>query len=276
MPVVCAADSDCDDGAYCNGGESCDPSASSADARGCVASVTPCAAFETCDEAADVCRLPDSCTIDPDVDGDGVDAVECGGLDCDDGALGFAVGDWAHCGACGASCAAGQACESGVCVSARRVFLSSTTHAGNLGGVAGGDAICQARADAVGLGGSWRALLVDGTSGIGRLTHPAVPYVRLDGTRIANGWTDLADGTIRATLNVSELRTTIGGNAWTGFSNITGGTNQHCNNWTYAGAGCLAGSACGAAGESNQTNNHWDGYYVFDCANAFRLYCIEQ
>ncbi len=272
-PAVCAVDSDCDDGAYCNGSETCDPSSSAADPRGCVAASTPCAAGETCDEAADVCR--DVCATDPDADGDGADAVMCGGTDCDDTAPGFVLGDWAHCGACGVSCAAGQACSAGACISARRVFLTSTTHAGNFGGVAGGDAICQARADAAGLGGTWRAYLVDGTSGLGRLTHPAVPYVRLDGTRVANSWADLSNESIAAPIDLTELRTTGTGTVWTGLTNVTGGTNQHCNDWTYAGAGCLSGSACGGGGEARMTNDHWDGYYVFSCSSRYRLYCIE-
>ncbi|MCB9616477.1 MAG: SUMF1/EgtB/PvdO family nonheme iron enzyme [Sandaracinus sp.] len=76
---VCAADTDCDDGLFCTGVERCDATASSADARGCVVGATPCA--DRCDETADVCA--DDCSI-PDADRDGVNAIACGGLDCDD------------------------------------------------------------------------------------------------------------------------------------------------------------------------------------------------
>lgn len=68
----------CDDGVYCNGAETCDPENGAANADGCVAGTAPCAA--TCDEAADSCP---SCEV-PDSDGDGHDAVACGGDDCDD------------------------------------------------------------------------------------------------------------------------------------------------------------------------------------------------
>ncbi len=79
----CASDRDCDDGVFCNGAEACDPGAASADARGCVeAAAPPCLASQTCDEETDAC-LSD-CEAAPDADGDGHDAVECGGADCDD------------------------------------------------------------------------------------------------------------------------------------------------------------------------------------------------
>ncbi|MBO6934931.1 MAG: putative metal-binding motif-containing protein [Deltaproteobacteria bacterium] len=71
----CAADSDCDDGSFCNGDERCG-------ADGCEPGTAPCAAGATCDEAGDRCEA--DCTTTPDADGDGHDAVECGGDDCDD------------------------------------------------------------------------------------------------------------------------------------------------------------------------------------------------
>ena len=77
-PACCTTDADCDDGAFCNGEETCDP------VRCCVPAAAPaCGAERTCDEATDACRT--ACEIDPDVDGDGHDAAECDGDDCDDG-----------------------------------------------------------------------------------------------------------------------------------------------------------------------------------------------
>jgi hypothetical protein len=76
---VCDVDDDCDDRTFCNGAERCMPSASGADARGCVAGTSPCE--DGCDEPANECV---SCT-EPDADGDGFGAIACGGDDCDDG-----------------------------------------------------------------------------------------------------------------------------------------------------------------------------------------------
>lgn len=81
---LCARAADCDDGQYCNGMERCEPGGDGADARGCIAGVTPCdPSTETCDEAADACAA-DECTDGGDADGDGDPRVACGGADCDD------------------------------------------------------------------------------------------------------------------------------------------------------------------------------------------------
>ncbi len=77
--VSCASDADCDDGLWCTGDERCIPDALDADARGCVAGATRCAET-SCDESTQTCSL---CAT-PDVDGDGVDSIACGGTDCDD------------------------------------------------------------------------------------------------------------------------------------------------------------------------------------------------
>lgn len=197
-------------------------------------------------------------------------AEECNGADDDCDTL---IDDALSSSACGPQ----QYCGAGSCQPGRRVFVTSTTHNGDFGGLAGADMMCQDRADAAMLGGTWRAYMVSGTASLSRLAHATVPYVRLDGVRVANNWTDLADESLIAPINLTELGTTaVGGNVWTGLSNTGGGTNQHCDNWTYSGGGCLGGSACGAAGEFAMTGNHWDGYYIFSCGSGYRLYCIEQ
>ncbi len=66
---ACTETSECDDGLFCNGAESCVSGS-------CAAGVAPC--DTACDEDADRC---DACL---DADGDGVPAAECGGSDCDD------------------------------------------------------------------------------------------------------------------------------------------------------------------------------------------------
>ena len=68
----------CDDGAFCNGVERCDPRDPAADARGCVPGASPCGA-QACDELGDTCAA--GCA-DADLDGHADHA--CGGSDCDD------------------------------------------------------------------------------------------------------------------------------------------------------------------------------------------------
>lgn len=70
----CVLASDCDDGVYCNGSERCDEGT-------CVGGTIPCGEGTACDESTDSCGAPCSA---PDADGDGHEAIACGGDDCDD------------------------------------------------------------------------------------------------------------------------------------------------------------------------------------------------
>lgn len=278
--TACEVDADNDDdgvdGVQC-GGDDCDD----ADPE-----VHP-GRQEVCDDA-DVDEDCDPSTFGSlDADGDGEVSRECCNLadgvpncgdDCDDALAGVDVGDWAHCGACGASCGARQACIDNHCVSARRVFVTSATYDGDLGGLGGADMRCQKHADAVGLGGTFKAFMVDKNQNLDRLEHPDVPFVRLDGVKIADGWSDLADESLDAPLALTELRTEVGGNAWTGLYNVNGSplTNS-CHDWTSAAPGCDDNNdICGAAGELAATDNHWDGFWIFKCHQTHALYCVEQ
>ena len=66
---ACTSSAECDDGLFCNGDEECV-------GGGCRAGAAPCAS--SCDESAD------SCSDCVDEDGDGHEAVFCGGDDCAD------------------------------------------------------------------------------------------------------------------------------------------------------------------------------------------------
>ncbi|MCA9638983.1 MAG: DUF4215 domain-containing protein, partial [Myxococcales bacterium] len=90
-------------------------------------------------------------------------------------------------------------CNSMCKLEARRVFVTSTLYQGNLGGLAGADAKCQARAQAAGLPGTFLAWLSDNTNNPNtRFTKSMGPYVLVNGTKIANNYTDLTDGTLLA------------------------------------------------------------------------------
>jgi hypothetical protein len=81
---ICTSDEACSDEVFCNGRERCRPGASGAEADGCLPAVdvTPCLAGQSCDEAASMCVT--ECSETRDADGDGIEAIACGGLDCDD------------------------------------------------------------------------------------------------------------------------------------------------------------------------------------------------
>ena len=87
-----------------------------------------------------------------------------------------------------------------------RVFVSSTTHSGNLGGLSGADTTCQNLANAAGLPGTYRAWLSDNTqSPSTRFATSTGAYALVNGVTIAASWTDLTDGTLASPITVTEL-----------------------------------------------------------------------
>ena len=75
----CVSDRDCDDGLFCNGAERCETVEGQ---PRCQASEPPCLGGQTCSEAEAMCLT--QCDVGADADSDGVNALECGGDDCDD------------------------------------------------------------------------------------------------------------------------------------------------------------------------------------------------
>ena len=103
-----------------------------------------------------------------------------------------------------------NACKAGACTSnPKKVFVTSTTYkGGELGGTAGADAKCQARATAAGLTGTFRAWLsqLDSSPG-GNFPRDGGPYLLVNGGVVANNWTGLTSGTLRHAINITELGT---------------------------------------------------------------------
>jgi hypothetical protein len=105
---------------------------------------------------------------------------------------------------------------------AKRVFVTSTRHDGDLndelpaGGLAGGDAICQARADAALRGGTWTAWLsAPGVSAASRITDSA--YVWIDGrTLIVASLADLTDNALINPISQDEQGRPRADHVWTG------------------------------------------------------------
>ena len=84
-----------------------------------------------------------------------------------------------------------QLCNGGNC----RMFISSVDMNGNLGGLRGADATCQARATTARLPGTYKAWLSGSNdSPSTRFTQSTRPYVRVDGQVVANNWDELTIG----------------------------------------------------------------------------------
>lgn len=157
-----------------------------------------------------------------------------------------------------------------------RVFVTSTSYSGNLGGVAGADAKCQARADAAGLGGTWKAWLASSADGLPapRFTY-ADPWVKVNSNvKVADDLGDLTDGTIDSLINVTEFGTAVNPFnkiVWTGITAPNSIAAETCNGWTNGTA-----SFSGRRGSAARQNTQWEDAGLSGCNMANGLYCFEQ
>lgn len=155
---------------------------------------------------------------------------------------------------------------------ANRVFVTSSTYNSNLGGLAGADAKCQERANAAGLGGNWRAWLSDSkASAAFRLIKSPAPYVLLNGSVIANNWSDLTDGSI-GQIRITETGSDVYTPVWTGTNTNGSGSGSYCGDWL------STSSVTGTQGYSYswQGGATWTSYWTVWCSGSAALYCIED
>jgi hypothetical protein len=173
-----------------------------------------------------------------------------------------------------------------------RVFVTSTMHRGNFGGLAAGDAICQARAAGATppLPGNYKAWLSDGAgnSPNTRFTRNPGPYVLVDNTLIANDYTDLVTLGIITPINKNEsgvpIPIPIIDNVWTGtrangdrtpFADGNNGftPNGQCtSNWD-----TMATGTRGWVGHTAVSGLGWTASIVpRPCSFQMRLYCFQQ
>jgi hypothetical protein len=189
------------------------------------------------------------------------------------------------------TCPVVGSCINGACVGGfNRVFITSETFAGgNLGGLDGADAICQKLAAAANLPGNYRAWLSDSTrSPATRFIKSGGPYELVDGSLVANDWTDLTSGALHHPINLTENGGTphmtricdfTAVYAWTGTgaAGDQTGPEGSCGDWTDTGSGSFL------VGRGDVTDSTWSwscggtGNPTPDCGiYAAALYCFQQ
>ncbi len=171
----------------------------------------------------------------------------------------------------------------------KKAFLTSVRGNGNLGswadaggktGLEAGDAICQSRAAAAGLANAsnFKAWLSDNTTDAKtRFSNPGGPWVRLDGVKVADNMTDLTDGSLFSSINLTETGDYIGNYAvWTGTLFDGTKTNDTCNNWT-DGTSASQGDTGIAANAGGYNGGRWSNFYPNECDFKYvHLYCLED
>ncbi len=171
------------------------------------------------------------------------------------------------------------------------IFVTSHGHTGNMGGLAGADAICQSYADSSTVlpKGKYKAWLstaqfsaTSHTHPVNRFTQSSVPYYLPDDTTlVANNWGDLVDGSLAAPINKDEH----GQNAtthqfgatqyvWTNTTQagtpVTSDPNYSCYGWT------ITHTYNGYVGQWSTPASQWTGVTNNSCATLNRLYCVQQ
>ena len=153
-------------------------------------------------------------------------------------------------------------------------FVTSTTHTGNLGGVVGADTICQSRAAAAGLSGSYYAWISSTTINAASRFGTSRGWVRLDGKPFADTVADLTAGKIFYPLRLNESGVDVMGDATVFTGTQANGTlfsGQSCTDWTSNSAGVpVAGGLTGAGAPS------WTIAATFPCNASQHLYCLGR
>jgi hypothetical protein len=139
------------------------------------------------------------------------------------------------------------------------------------------DFSCQQIALTAGLDGTYMAWLSNAiTSPSSRFTHSKAPYVRTDGTKVANDWNGLTSGTLFVPINRDEKATVVSAttDVWTDTeANGTAiASGSSCSGWT-----TTIGGAMGSYGHAAATDATWtNAGAVIVCTAYNHYYCVEQ
>lgn len=140
----------------------------------------------------------------------------------------------------------------------RRIVFVSTSAWTSTTSPATRDTRCNQDAGAAGLCGTYKAWVANGGSNnVSSTTN--VAYYRTDGTKVADNWADLTDGTLDAAIDkYASGANASGWDVWTGISSNGTVNAATCSNWTNQ-------TFTGRSGLTNQTNSAWTSNSTDDC-----------
>lgn len=148
------------------------------------------------------------------------------------------------------------------------VFVTSTTHNGNFGGLAGADTICTNLATAAGLPGTYVAWLSTASVNAVDRLGSARGFVRHDGEPFADQPSEIVTNQIFNAIHLDELGNDVGAvEVWTGTQNDGTVAGSTCTDWTVgSGNGRVGNSSGGPAAWTDATNGN--------CSQPRRHYCF--
>lgn len=146
--------------------------------------------------------------------------------------------------------------------SERRIFVSASTTTGNIGGVAGGNALCNADANRPDTNASYIAILT--TAEIPAVLEANATYIRASDGQVI-GVTD-GSGRLPRPLTEAAIQTS----AQFVWVNDDSASGLNCSSWTNSSSGSQGG-----VGQANSMAN-WYNLGPSSCDTSYPLYCAEQ
>lgn len=154
-----------------------------------------------------------------------------------------------------------------------RIFTTSTTHDGNMGGITGADAICTQAASNAGLVGTWKAVISDATMDARDRLRIAAPVLDMNDVKVADNQTDFWDGTLDSIPNYTETGAAVPTASFVRTGTKSDGTKDAstCLNWTTNDV-----NEFGKSGYPSLADYRWLEFADRRCHLVQRLYCINQ
>lgn len=151
----------------------------------------------------------------------------------------------------------------------KRVFVTAQSTRGQLGGLDGGDALCNEEALKNGLPASFVAYLSVSSKHPGARVADAGTWALVDGTLAFDKPPVLGRPLVPLTQTAAGASVDGGTPAWTGHDPTS--PNNRCQEWTTA-----ANNVRAWAGTIGALNGSWQGGSYLPCDTLGRLYCFEQ
>ena len=169
----------------------------------------------------------------------------------------------------------------------RIVFLSSGLYTiDELDSLAVADSRCQAQAENGSLPGTYKAWLSDSFNSPDTRFTKGGSFKLVDGSKVADDWRDLTDGTIQSPINMGAFGGQGSVAVWTGtYTDGRTGENPELN-WLEDNCGdwqCIDNVTCdfekwAIVGQSNARDSDWTYYDRVACTGdrVYAIYCFQQ